>query len=119
MSFSTDIKNELIANYPKSACCRKSIAAGLEMCSQKNGKERELNIVCESEGIKDFVVKLIREKYKTDVSYSCIAKRGRTTHRFNFNIDSSKYDYSDPNELFKCPNCASAFIKGVFIYEIL
>ena len=115
MSFSADIKNELTASYPKSACCRKSLAAGLELCSVKNDDERELSIVFENDSIKDFVSKLIREKYKTDVKCECYSQRGRITYKFRFSIDSAKYEYITPGDIFKCANCASAFVRGVFI----
>ena len=115
MSFTADIKSELISIYPKSACCRKAIAAGLEFCSVKNGNERELSIACENDGIKDFVSRLIKEKYKTDAKCECKSQRGRLTYKFYFSVDSEKYKYSDVKELFKCASCAAAFIRGVFI----
>ena len=115
MSFAADVKNELITIYPKSACCRKAIAAGLEFCSVKNGDDRELSFVCENDGIVDFVSKLIKEKYKTNVRYECKSQRGRIIYNFYFSVDSEKYKYSDAQELFKCASCAAAFIRGVFI----
>lgn len=115
MSFSTDIKNELMSNYPKATCCRKSIALGLEFCSLKKQNERELNIVYENDDIFDFVSKLIKEKYKTDVIYECASVRGRVVHKFKFSVDPIKYAYEEPGELFKCPNCMASFIRGVFI----
>ena len=115
MSFTSDIKNELMAIYPKSACCRKALAAGLEFCSLKDGDRRELIIVSENKNIEDFISKLIREKYKTTAVCEYSSVRGRVTYRFKFNIDASKYEYSDVHELFKCSNCMAAFIRGVFI----
>ncbi|MBQ9080266.1 MAG: DNA-binding protein WhiA [Clostridia bacterium] len=115
MSFTTDIKNELAAIYPKSACCRRSIGAGLGFCAEQNNTGRVLSIKSSNDAICEFTAKMLHEKYKTDVECICSTARGRRTDMLNFTVSEGRRSDGNPRETFRCPACAAAFVRGVFV----
>ena len=114
MSFTTDIKNELISMGIKTTCCRRALGEGLGFCAEVSDNKHELTIGASDDTIREYVSKMLKERYKSDVDTRIDRIAGRTRDKYFFDARSGN-PTSDPRENFRCDGCAVSFIRGVFI----
>ncbi len=114
MSFTTDIKKELIAEGIKTTCCRRALGEGLGFCAEAVNGKNELTIGASNDEIREFVPKMLRERYKREIETRTTCVAGRTVDKYSFDIlpgDRAAH----PREHFRCDSCALSFVRGVFI----
>lgn len=114
MSFTTDIKNELISINIKSTCCRRALGEGLNFCSVKMDENRSLHIGASDDNIRNFAIKMLGERYKVDIDFDTTFSGTRRADKLKY-FDSDKNDIMKPEDRFRCPGCTITFIRGVFI----
>lgn len=115
MSFSTDIKNELVLINTKSTCCRRALGDGLNCCADRQENIRNLSISASDDNIRDFVVKMINERYKTQIEIHTAFCGARRSDKLKYCVSEKNDFYLDLWDKFKCPGCMVSFIRGVFI----
>lgn len=118
MSFSNDVKKELLSIKLKSSCCKKAFIFGASLASKECGGSLLLKI---SDGdTADFVINGIKHIFKKDVSVNKISRGfcNMSEIRYNVNAISSFLSLCDVHdaidEYLKCDGCFSSFIRGVF-----
>ena len=122
-SFSEDTKNELLEPLPKAPCCKKALVYGI--LSNSDISDRN-NITFETESplLVELLTKLSTEVFggvddlheiivgrKKKYRMSIVKKRAKKTL---LELYLSDDEISSVLE-FKCPHCAAAFIRGVFL----
>lgn len=108
MSFTSDIKNELIRLVPKSTCCRRALADGLAFCAETVDGISTVSIGSGGADVAAFAAKMLRERLNTDIR--CV-KTGRTS-RLSFKAAVNDDDL-EPH--VRCQNCETCFLRGVFL----
>ena len=68
MSFLTERKNEIMAQIPKSACCRRAMLYGI-IFSKARAIDGEISLSLENGTLADFSATLIKEFFLTKVLY--------------------------------------------------
>ncbi len=117
MSFSSDLKAEIINQPIKSSCCRKAFASAL-LASKAKVKEGVIVLNLENDAFATFAVKYISEFFGS----TPVVQRPRTGGRCRALSFSSKsalcylaaIDSGEPLYNVKCPACEAAFFKGFF-----
>lgn len=125
MSFSSQVKNELVKIEYESYCCKKSLLYGMTLFS-KEFSYRGCMFQTENENIVMLYKRLIKElcNIDTDISvspsgknYSIVVEdKAIATKIFTF----FGHDKSDTNlkvnfSNFQCPRCQNAFLAGAFL----
>ena len=114
MSFTTDIKNELISSNIRSTCCRRAFSEGLNFCATNDGANKTLKIGASNDDIRNFAVKMIGERYKTNVTTDTASQKNRQTDKLTYTAYDKNEDEA-PSARFKCQGCTVSFIRGVFV----
>lgn len=124
MSFSQQVKNELIKIEYENACCEKSLLYGMCIFG-KNFTNYSVSIQTENEGIAKLYKKLIKKYCNVKASVK-VSPRGRSFSilieeksdcdkilgAFGHNgTGSLKINFSN----FDCESCANAFLAGAFL----
>lgn len=125
MSFSSNVKNELLKNEYENRCCKKSLIYGMALFS-KNFSFKRITFQSENEGITELFRHLLKELCNIDAKIE-VSPSGKS---FTVDIKSKKtaskimaffgHDLSEKNltinfSNFDCENCRNAFIAGVFL----
>ncbi len=119
MAFLSDIKNELCATLPKSACCRKSLLLGIlvsrgEMCDGK------VHLRIADGQVLSLAVHLVKEQLGRDAQELPRAHGGRVRTLCFQSTTAKDFLLSLEEELDKarflrCPSCSHAFLRGLFL----
>ncbi len=124
MSFSQDVKNELIQTEYESSCCERALIYGLCIFS-KSFSSYGISMQSENESIARLYKRLIK-KYS---NVSCSIKKSPQGRSYSINIENKTdcdkilgaFHHNDKGSLkinhanFDCENCVHAFIAGAFL----
>ena len=126
MSVSTEQKQEIIENIPKSACCRRAILSGILFAKgQVSGKSVTLTL--EKSEYAEFTSRLIHEFYSKDAETFRLESGGRNIKMHFDSPSAAKYiteidNIEDLCEFTvcdilvqKCASCLPSFLRGVFL----
>jgi DNA-binding protein WhiA len=124
MSFSNEVKDELVALQLKKNCCKKAFLFGLLINSTRN-KNKNFEIVSLDEKISDMICELLQSLYKIKAEKEILLKPGKKYYKLTFNsnqlADRFELLESDPESLISdvvilnCTMCEQSFLRGVFI----
>ena len=125
MSFSSNVKNELIKNEYENRCCKKSLLYGMALFSKSFSFSR-ITFQSENEAITELFRRLLKElcniESKIKVSPSgksfCVditSKSNASKLMAFFGHDSHEKNLVINHSNFLCENCRNAFIAGVFL----
>lgn len=124
MSFSSDIKSELCANLPDTACCRRAFLYGMLLFG-RSFSAAGIILSTENPEIAGFYVRLLEElcdvctkadvtpKGKTTVSVPKKGDRLLVLDQFGHSVREVTLKINHSN--FECENCAGAFFAGAFL----
>lgn len=125
MSFSSQVKNELVKIEYESTCCKKSLLYGMTLFS-KSFSSREIVFQTENENIAMLYKRLLKEQCNIDtriivspsgksfsitISDSATAVKLQTYFGHDRNETGIRINFSN----FVCPQCQKAFLAGVFL----
>lgn len=124
MSASHDLKNEIITQQYKSACCRRAFLSGV-LFAKGETEGKSVTISLEKTEYADFVSHLIREIYNKEPRIFRSEKGGRRILLAFDSTSAAKYieSFDVLSENFtvcdlinqRCSSCLPAFLKGVFL----
>ena len=117
MSFLIDLKNQIISEIHKNACCRRALLNGI-IFSKAKLSGHEITLSLESRDVVNYTESLIKEFFGKDVEISRSALGGRAYILKFFSPACARYIESlSGGELFteKCALCHASFLKGVFL----
>ena len=124
MSFSDDVKRELLGSKLKGNCCRRATLFGALMGAVVNGEIITLNLTNDdtAQFVKDGIAHVLKRPYEESHVNRGFCKM--TTLRFTSPAASKFLESCDSvnddgvaegiNSYIKCPGCTSAFIRGAF-----
>ncbi len=117
MSFSSDLKLEIIADNVKNACCHRAFIHGV-LFSKASIVDGEIAFNIENDVYAEFLSKFIGEIYGKTAVIKRSEKGGRCRIVSFFSKSAAKYiemlsNGGEPYEA-RCPYCFSAFLRGVF-----
>lgn len=118
MSFSSDVKNELLDGFPRKACCKLSEAYGMILCGRHFSNSRIAHKT-DTEGIANRYRSLVRKGFDAGCNI-VLSEHG------NYHIDILPDDIADVfvkvystsalnTSLFTCDSCFAAFLRGAFL----
>ncbi|MBQ3903635.1 MAG: DNA-binding protein WhiA [Eubacterium sp.] len=125
MSFSTDVKNELIKNELEKNCCKKSMLYGMALFSKEFSFEG-VSFQSENEASARLFKRLLAElcnvrsgvkstpsgkSFSVDISQESACSKIMAFFGHTQNETSLKINFSN----FTCSNCYNAFLAGVFL----
>jgi hypothetical protein len=125
MSFSSQVKNELLKNEYENRCCKKSMLYGMALFS-KNFSFKGITFQSENEGTTELFKRLLKELCNIDAKIE-VSPSGKS---FSVEINSKKnaaklltYLGHSENEKnlvinvpnFDCETCRNAFVAGAFL----
>lgn len=117
MSFSFEIKNEIMKQSIKNACCRKAFLDGV-MSGKATVENDIVTLTLENIEFSEFIAKFIIEFYGRTPEISTNPRGGRCRCISFFSKSASKYlrNIEDQNVFFgeKCAGCYASFLKGYF-----
>ena len=124
MSFSNEVKDELLALQLKKNCCRKAFLFGLLVNSVRD-KKNNFEVVYSDEKIADMTAEYLHSLYKITAEKELLLKPGKKYFKLAFTSNqlSSRFETleSDPESLisdvvvFNCSLCEQSFLRGVFV----
>lgn len=124
MSVSHELKNEIISQQYKSACCRRSMLSGI-LFAKGIADGKEIVISLEKREFAEFTAELISEFYGKEPRIFRSPNGGRQIFVGFKSSSASKYienfaDFTSESTVCdlimqKCSNCLSAFLRGVFL----
>ena len=124
MSFSNEVKDELLALQLKKNCCRKAFLFGLLVNSVRD-KKNNFEVIYSDEKIADMVAEYLHSLYKITAEKELLLKPGKKYFKliFTSNQFASRFETleSDPESLisdvvvFNCSLCEQSFLRGVFV----
>jgi len=120
MSFSADLKNEILNVNYKNNCCKTAFLQGLtfDVMQDETG---ELLLSYNDESIADLVVKMLSSRFHRDISVAPKKYLGRTIYELRFYSRSAHdfmTDYATADVLlsrFSCEQCVRAYLSGLFL----
>ena len=125
MSFSSQVKNELVKNEYENRCCKKSLLYGMALFS-KSFSFKRITFQSENENTAQLFKQLLKELCNIE-SKICVSPSGKS---FTIDINSKKtasklmtffsHEEHEKNLVinhsnFDCPNCQNAFLAGAFL----
>ena len=125
MSFSSQVKNELLKNEYENRCCQRSLLYGMALFS-KNFSFKRITFQSENEGSTELFKRLLKELCNIEAKIQ-VSPSGKS---FCVDINSKKsaaklmtyFGHSDSEKNliinasnFDCENCRNAFIAGAFL----
>lgn len=124
MSFSANLKTELVDMQLKKVCCKKAFLLGLLINNHiSDSKIIESEFLLDS--VADKAIELLKTVYSVSAEKSLIIKPGKKYYRLSFSSKSitNLFDCltTDPEVIvqdafqFKCPLCEQSFLRGVFL----
>lgn len=124
MSFSNEVKDELLALQLKKNCCRKAFLFGLLVNSVRD-KKNNFEVIYSDEKIADMTAEYLHSLYKITAEKELLLKPGKKYFKliFTSNQLASRFETleSDPESLisdvvvFNCSLCEQSFLRGVFV----
>lgn len=122
MSFSENVKEELLRELPKKTCCRKAFIFGLLINSLPN-EEGIITFESEQECVWNAAITAFREQFGKEPTKSeksrmghkrvCISFASRSASALLLNIEDAE---SLSDEIgFRCDECKLYFMRGVFL----
>jgi DNA-binding protein WhiA len=118
MSFSYEQKKAIVSSVYKSVCCRRALLFGV-LFAKGESSGNEVLIKLEKREYADFVARLVQETYGKFPEISRPSAGGRVVIVSLSSKSAQNYisniSNSEPNAVFKCQNCQSAFLRGVFL----
>ncbi len=124
MSFSEEIKRELLEIQSKKNCCKKAFLLGLliNAVSGENKTFEFLNII---EDVTDTAKEFLQKIYSTKSEKNVVVKPGKKYYSLSFSSNSISNFFEElnlnPDSIiqdvaeFKCPACEQAFLRGAFL----
>lgn len=117
MSFSSDLKQEIVTDGIKSVCCRRAFIHGV-LFSKASVIDGKIEFSVENDEYASFISEIVSEIYSKTAEVKRSAKGGRC-RIVSFDSKSAvKYldKLSSDEVLFesRCPFCHSAFLRGIF-----
>ena len=124
MSFSSNVKNELVKIEYENICCKKSLLYGMALFA-KSFSARNITFQTENESSAQLFKNLLLELRNIDCKIE-ISPAGKTyTISLDRNDSSKLFSYfsHSPHETslklnvsnFACPHCQNAFLAGAFL----
>ena len=120
-SFSAKLKEEIINEQVKNACCRRALLSGA-LAAKGYVKDGAIELSVDIEGFYDWFSGLATEIYSTTPTRSVKAAGGRGKSYILRSHSAVKYITNITNDItipelarLKCPSCRSAFLRGVFL----
>ena len=117
MSFSSEQKNEIVAQGIKSACCRRAFMQGVLFGAKLD--EGKIVLSFEQDSSITFVSSLVKEIYSRELQRVSSPKGGRRRLVSFDSKSAEKYVKATlcGDVAFKvgCPACESAFLRGLFL----
>ena len=124
MSFSSQVKDELVKTEYESACCKKALLYGMSIFG-KSFTEEKISLQTENESIAELYLSLLKRLFNIDctvrksaggrnltVSVSKKSDAAKLFKAFGHETGSSlKINHSN----FHCEKCVNAFIAGAFL----
>ena len=108
-SFSAETKKELSAHIAKNKCCKVAELYGIFLFAKKgNGN---LKIKCDNKELADHITELVKEGLRQQVD---IFFEGKSL-ALPASCFHEEYLCAIEEYLFRCPHCASSFLRGVFL----
>ncbi len=122
MSFSENVKEELLRELPKKTCCRKAFIFGLLINTQPN-EDGVITFESEQECVWNAAITAFREQFGKEPTKSeksrmghkrvCISFASRSASALLSNIEDAE---SLSDEIgFRCDECKLYFMRGVFL----
>lgn len=124
MSFSMQVKNELVAAEYENSCCKRALLYGMCLFG-KSFSGAEVSLQTENENVANAFIHLLKEIYNINASVKK-SPRGRNYTAFisdknecaklikslgHDGVGSKKINHSN----FDCENCVNAFVAGAFL----
>ena len=118
MSFSYEQKRNIISSVYKSVCCRRALLSGV-LFAKGMLADDVISVRLEKQEYADFVSRLVQETYGKTPDFSRPKGGGRvailtfsskSAQNYILNLAKNEINYN-----FKCANCQSAFLRGVFL----
>ena len=126
-TFNQSTKNAVLAAKPSKKCCKRAHLLGMLLFGQVFGMG-EIRIVGENEHILDHAAGLLKSLVDVDVSpfRETLSNQGKIDIKdeeicskilafFGYDKKELTTSYTILSEIFKCENCKTEFIKGVFL----
>lgn len=117
MSFSTEQKNEIISETPRSQCCRRALLEGV-LSSHSVLSDGRIFISLDSDETVRYVLPLISEIYGKEAQ-TVKSSRGGRRKLLAFESKAAEKYLDSINDgityTTRCPACSSFFLKGVFL----
>ena len=118
MSFSSELKDQIVNGAYKSQCCRRSILYGA-LFAKAYLRDGKIILSVEKYSYAEFLSKLIKEIFGSRTEIYRNEKGGRVICISFVSNSAEKYidkiNCSDNLLAAKCPSCKQSFIKGVFL----
>ncbi len=127
MSFSSEIKTNVSAVNVKAPCCRASVLYGI-LFSQNDFTGAPLSFTTDNEGVANLFTAMMRSTFGTKVTFTVAERLSRSreaqsVYRLDYpgldimNNINEKFSSREiiKEDLFFCQNCASAFLRGLFL----
>ncbi len=118
MSFSKDVKLEIIKNGFKNACCKRAFLNGIIFSKGKITDSGGINISLQDDDVIQFVCELISDIFLKNAKTESFEKGGRgkkiifssnSAEKYLSNIKNDKDSYFTA----RCSECKSSFVKGI------
>lgn len=118
MSFSSDLKNEIISTSAKSSCCRRAFLQGV-LSARGKVCDGDVMLSLESLPMAEYTASLIKEAYGKDANIGSSPRGGRCKYLSFASPAARQYLdmlFSDVSVLFreKCQSCRSLYLRGIF-----
>lgn len=110
MSFTLDIKNELVALTTRSACCRRMICEGLLLCAVPSETGSSLTVKVCDDAVAGFIDHSLRDHFRRGGVELHRSARATTWALPELPTISAQHMPS-----MICEHCLSAFLRGVFL----
>ena len=117
MSFSSDLKHEIINSTYKNSCCRRALLQGV-LASKAIVCENLISLNVDGADTVDFISKLVSEFFGKNATVSTAPKGGRcrvvsfeskATKKFLCELDSAE------PYVQRCRFCQAAFLRGIYL----
>lgn len=121
MSFSSELKMELIKTMPNSRCCRQSMLYGMMECG-RGFSTREMSIQTEQSAIADMYIALLWRcckvpAFREDGGFTIVnvSENKRLEILEQFGHQENEISLRLNRAVFDCEKCLAAYLKGVFL----
>lgn len=110
MSFTLDIKNELVELTTRSACCRRMICEGLLLCAVPSGAGASLTVNVCDDAVTEFIDRSLHDRFRRGG-----VELHRTARAAMWTLPTLPPLTAQYRPNIVCDHCLSAFLRGVFL----